>query len=186
MTSSRARRPVAIVGLMLVILLVVGAGAGAFIGGTDSDDPRTSETTANTEPVVSTTAPPDYTGDPNSPFCALVREADARPTQDPFAPDIAAAEVELRFRAFKVRFVELAAAAPSELTEDLSVLVAALEELDVTLAAADYDFVALRESGADLSGFDNPAFIDVGTRLAQYRSQVCDLAAGPTTDLNNP
>lgn len=50
---------------------------------------------------------------------------------------------------------------------------AALDDLDAALDAAGYDFTALAGSGADVSAFDAPQFVETATRIDAYRRQVC-------------
>lgn len=134
--------------------------------------PASSTTEAN-EGVASTTAPPDYTGDPDSAFCAGVLESADRPLLDPFAAGIDGRELELRIRALVLRFAQLAEQAPEELADDLSDVAAALDALDEALAGHDYDLGAAGDAGVDRSVLDDPRFVDVATRVAAYTRQVC-------------
>ena len=116
---------------------------------------------------------PTFTGDPDSDFCRLIRTAGERPVLDPFESELPPREVELRFRALQSRFGEYAEVAPPELREVLDDLVDALADLGRILDEHDHDFGELAASGADVTVFDAPEFVDAGTRIAAYQSQVC-------------
>lgn len=131
------------------------------------DDP-TDDAVTTTDPVV-----PVFEGDPDSPFCAAIRDADDTPVLDPFEGGIEPREVELRLRALRVRFGEFAAVAPPALEADLDAVVDGLDDLDALLADNDYDFDRVAESGTDISLVSDPAFNAIGTRLLAYRDQVC-------------
>lgn len=147
--------------------------------GDDGDAAPTSTTVASTTIESTTsTAPPRFTGDPDSPFCITVRAADDRPLLDPFEAGLEADEVELRLRALALRFAQLAEQAPDELRADLDDLSSALTELESTLAEFSHDLGAAAEAGVDLSVVDDPRFGDVAARLTAYATQVCE--AGET------
>ena len=152
---------------LAAILLVLAACSGD--DQTSSPSTMSSSTTEGT-----TTTVPEFTGDPDSPFCTLVAAAEDNAVLDPFEPGLEPREVELRFRAMQLRFAEFAEAAPPELAGELADIVAALEDLDSVLAVADYDFTALAESGSDLSVFDDPRFAETAARIDAYRDQVCE------------
>lgn len=134
--------------------------------------PQPTVTSTSSTVATATTPVPEFTGDPDSAFCQLVREAEDRPVLDPFEPGQAPRDVQVRFLALRNRFAEFRAVAPAELVADLDQVLDALDELEAVLAAADWDFTAVPE-GTDLSVFDDPAFTDVGARLSAYQEQVC-------------
>lgn len=138
-----------------------------------SDDVASSTTTTEPAASATSTTSPEFAGEPDSEFCSLVNSADERPVRDPFEAGLDPPEVRVRFRALQLRFEELAAVAPPELGDDLDALVDSLDELDVVLADAGYDFGRLAGTDADVSAFDDPRFVDTATRLASYRAQVC-------------
>ena len=115
--------------------------------GSSASPSTTTSTTARESSGSSTTSPPEFSGDPGSPFCLLVAESGTRPVLDPFASGLDPAEVELRFRALKLSFEAFAAVAPVELEADLAALLAAVVELEAVLEEADYDFAALGRVG---------------------------------------
>lgn len=168
------------IGAPIVVRLAVACCASALLGcsgGSGSGSP----TSAPSEPsATSTSTLVTYVGDPDSPFCRLVADAESRPVRDPFEPDLDPGEVQVRFRALRLRFAEFATVAPPELAPDLEALVRSLDDLDSLLAANDYDFDSLAASGADMSAFDDPAFVDTASSISAYRTQVCD------GGLNNP
>ena len=139
--------------------------------GDDGRDPEPAS--APTTEAPSSTAPPEFEGDPDSEFCQRSREAAEEPVLDPFEAGLDARDVELRFRALAQRFEGFAEIAPAPLTEDLTLLDGAFEDLAVLLEEADYDFARLAEQGADISVFDDPALGAVAERLAAYQNQVC-------------
>lgn len=138
----------------------------------DAAPAPTVTSTSSTVPTE-TTAPPTYTGDPDSDFCELIRQAADRPVLDPFQPGLEPTEVQLRFRALRNRFREFAEVAPAELADDLDRTVDALADLEQVLADGGWDFDRLAEGDVDLSMFDAPVFADVSARLSAYRDQVC-------------
>lgn len=152
---------------MLTVLLVAGCnGSDGGPGGPDREDSGGPTST-------SSTAVPTFTGDPDSEFCRLVRTADDRPVQDPFAPELEPREVELRFRALELRFTEYAEAAPPELEVVLDDLAAALADLGEVLEDHDHDFGRLPAARAEIAIFDDPSFLDAAVRIDAYRTQVC-------------
>ena len=154
--------------ILLAATLFLAACDGGDGAAPDQDAP---------EPTSTTTSPPSslprFTGDPDSDFCRLIRTAGERPVLDPFDPELPPREVELRFRALENRFGEYAAVAPPELEDVLDDLVDALAALGEILDDHEYDFAALAASGEDITVFDAPEFVDAGTRIAAYESQVC-------------
>lgn len=128
---------------------------------------------ASTTEAPTSTAPPEFEGDPDSEFCQRSREAAEKPVLDPFEAGLDARDVELRFRALAQRFEGFAEIAPEPLTEDLTLLDDAFQDLAVLLEDADYDFAQLADQGADISVFDDPALGAVAARLAAYQDQVC-------------
>jgi hypothetical protein len=151
-----------------VAVLLVPACSGS--DGGPSDEERADRPGTPTSATPSTSLP-SFTGDPDSDFCRLIRTAGERPVQDPFEPELPPREVELRFRALQGRFGEYAEVAPPELREVLDDLVDALNDLGRLLDEHDHDFGEL--AGADLTLFDDPEFVDAGSRIAAYQSQVC-------------
>lgn len=154
-------------------VVVVGLAVLACSG--DDVAPATSELTTSivADDPPNTTAPPSYTGDRDSPFCVEVLEGADRPVLDPFAAGLDAREIELRMRSLVVRFDQLADLAPVELADDLDRVSIALESLDSALADHGYDLGAAGDAGTDLSTLNDPAFVDVGARVAAYADQVC-------------
>ena len=151
-------------------VLLVGVSA---CSGDDRQPPSAApeETTSST--ATAPTTVPDFSGDPDSEFCELVRGAGDRPVLDPFEAGLEPREVELRFRNLQSRFAEFADASPPELEPILDELLVALEQLGTILDDHDYDFAQVAESGADTSVFDDPAFTDAAARISAYETQVC-------------
>jgi hypothetical protein len=156
----------------LGLLLTATTLVAACNGGADGGDRAGRGTTTSTRPPPSSTLP-RFTGDPESDFCRLIRDAGERPVLDPFEPDLPPREVELRYRALQNRFAEYAEVAPPEVDDVLDDLVGALDELREILEDHDYDFGELAASGEDVTVFDAPEFVDAGSRIAAYQSQVC-------------
>lgn len=161
--------------------LLVGA-LGACTGDDADDASSPSTNAATTLPAPrSTTTPvsvPTFTGDTDSEYCVLVREAPERPLLSPFELGIDAFEVELRVRNLRNRFDELVAVAPEELSEDLARLTVALQTVDETLDGVDYEIDRLADAAQSIPGLDDPAFDQVNVNLAAYNDQVCDVATG--------
>lgn len=155
--------------ILLAAALLVAACDGGEGGPPDRDRAETTSSTTS-RPASSV---PRFTGDPDSDFCRLIRTAGERPVLDPFDPELPPREVELRYRALENRFGEYAAVAPPELEGVLDDLVDALAALGEILDDHQYDFAALAASGEDITVFDAPEFVDAGTRIAAYQSQVC-------------
>lgn len=167
MSPAGQRRWARILGALLVS--AIGTGCSG-----DGEADGAATTTTTVRETSTTAAELTFAGDPDSPFCNLIRSADASPVLDPFAADLEPREVELRLRLLRLRFADFADAAPPELDDDLAAVVTSLDQLAELLDANGYDFAAVVESGADVSMIDDPAFATIGTRLLAYREQVCD------------
>ncbi len=159
--------------------------AGLVAAGCSGDDDEGSASTTRDErsttadaPASSsrTTAPPEYSGDPGSPFCTLLRATDPATVLSGDAED--PASVEAAFARLTEVLADALDAAPPEISDDVALVAAGIGALDGALAAAGYDFQALAtsEAAAEISAAVNdPAFVDAGARLSAYRGQVCGL-----------
>jgi hypothetical protein len=152
--------------------------AVAVLGGcsTGDDEGSATTTTATRSGTSATTEPPDYEGDPDSPFCTLLRDVDTTSILAGDADDPASVEAAL------ARLVEVLAdaseTAPPDIVEDVALVAGGVAALDEALAAVGYDFEALAASDAGaevMAAANDPVFADAGTRLAAYRTQVCEL-----------
>ena len=143
-----------------------------------SDDaPDEAASTTTTAAETTTSAGATFTGDPDSPFCNLLRDVD-------FTTVLSGTEgddpVALRnaFEQLVDLLVQAAELAPDEITADVGLVASGMTSLDAALAEFDYDFDALAASGGGdevLEAVNAPVFTDAGTRLAAYRTQVCNL-----------
>ena len=132
--------------------------------------------TSLAETTTSTADIPDFTGDPDSPFCSRLREIDpsavlAGAPGDP-------ADVEVGFRELVRTLRDLRALAPPEVKADAALVADGIEALDAALEAVGYDFDALATSSAAAevtAAVNDPAFTTAGDRLTAYRTQVCQL-----------
>jgi hypothetical protein len=157
----------------VVALVVVVLVAGACSGSEDAA-PRTT-TTSDRTPSSSTTVPA-YSGDPQSPFCNLLRGVDTRSVLEGDPTDPVA--VEAAFRRLVGVLRDALALSPPEIEADLALVSEGIDTLDATLAAVGYDYEALAASGQapKLSeAVNDPAFTEAGARLGAYRTQVCQL-----------
>jgi hypothetical protein len=156
----------------LAAAVLVGACSGD-----DEDDAAATTTSESTTPTSSsTTEPPTFTGDPDSAFCALLRDVDtdAVLAGDPNDP----AAVGEGFQRLVAILRDASALAPTEIRDDITLVKDGIEALDAALAAVEYDVDALAASGAGpevTEAVNDPAFTDAGTRLSAYRTQVCGL-----------
>lgn len=135
--------------------------------------PRATTTTVATS---QSTAPPSFTGDEGSPFCALLADVDLAGALSGSAADAAA--VERVIQGLADVLVEAAERAPEEIAADVALVADGMVSLDGALAEVGYDFDALAASGGGdevLAAVNDPAFAEAGTRLAAYRAQVCRL-----------
>ena len=151
------------------VLAIVLLGAGCSTG----DDEGSATTTTSR---VSTTTAPRFTGDPDSPFCALLRGVDASVVPSGDLADPAA--VEVAFRELVQVLHDALAVAPPEIESDLALVSQGIDALDASLSQVGYDFDVLAASGEGdtiSEAVNDPAFADAGARLAAYRSQVCRL-----------
>lgn len=126
--------------------------------------------------AATTTEAPTFTGDPDSPFCTLLREVDidrATSGEPGTAETVRAGFTEL------VRVLDQAAGlAPPEIAEATAVIADGMAALDEALAAAgyDYDVLALSPEARRVSeAVNDPAFTVAGARVQAYRRQVCQL-----------
>lgn len=159
---------------LLATLVLLGAvacsgGDGEGAATTTTADPGTAESS-------STTAPPDYTGDPGSPFCTLLRDTDPSTILAGDGGDPAA--VEQAFTRLVGVFADARALAPSEIAADVGLVADGIQALDAALAAVGYDFTALAatpQAAEVTAAVNDPVFTDAGARISAYRSQVCGL-----------
>lgn len=150
----------------------------AACSGGDDEDAATTTTSESTTSTSSTTTtePPTFTGDPGSPFCALLRDVDtdAALAGDPNDPTAVGAAFQRLVSILR----DASALAPPEIRDDITLVKDGIESLDAALAAVAYDFDALAASGAGpevSAAVNDPAFADAGARLTAYRTQVCGL-----------
>ena len=158
--------------------MALAATVVALAGCSTGDDEGAATTTAPSGSGSSspTTEPPDYEGDPDSAFCALLRDVDTSTILAGDADDPASVEEALG-RLVGV-MAEASEAAPPEIVDDVALVAGGVVALDEALAEAGYDFDALAasEGGAEvMAAANDPAFTDAGIRLAAYRTQVCEL-----------
>lgn len=160
--------------VLLAASVAIACAGDESVAPTTTASTSATASTSTSSDAATTTAPPDFTGDRDSPFCETVRAAADRPLLDPFEAGLEPDEVELRLRALVLRFDEFAAQAPDVLRDDLGDLVSALADLESSLADFGHDLGAAAEAGVDLSVVDEPRFADVAARLAGYSAQVCE------------
>lgn len=144
----------------------------------DGEEIAVRTTTTSTERTTTTasTALPQFSGDPGSPFCELLRNVD--PTTILAGDPEDAATVEAGFRRLVGVLHDAQALAPVEIDADLMLVTEGIAALDATLAEVGYDFDALAASGqsaAVTEAVNDPAFTAAGERLGAYRTQVCHL-----------
>ena len=154
--------------------LAVVLGASACSGSEDAAE-RTTTTTSDRTTSTTTTVP-TYTGDPQSPFCNLLRGVDTRSVLEGDPNDPAA--VEAGFRRLVGVLRDALALSPPEIEADLALVSEGIATLDATLAAVGYDYEALAASGQGpklSEAVNDPAFTEAGARLGAYRTQVCQL-----------
>lgn len=160
--------------VLLVTLVLLGAVACS--GGDGEDAATTTTADPGTVESSSTTAPPDYTGDPGSPFCTLLRDTDPSTILAGDGGDPAA--VQQAFTRLVGVFADARALAPSEIAADVGLVADGIEALDAALAAVGYDFTALAatpQAAEVTAAVNDPVFTDAGARISAYRSQVCGL-----------
>jgi hypothetical protein len=157
--------------------LAVTSALASVVGSCSGDDgPRAAGPTTSTTGAArtSTTEAPHFTGDPGSPFCALLRDGNVTDVlgDEASAPD----DVRTSFKKLVGVLDEAARLAPPEVQADAGVLAAGVLELDGALAAVGYDFdaLALSPDAEKLTkAVNDPSFTVAGDRLTAYRSQVC-------------
>src|SRR3546814_3638386 len=96
-------------------------------------------------PSTPTTPVPDYEGDPDSPFCTLLRDIDPSAILSGDGDDPAA--VRDAIGRLVAVLADAAEAAPPEIVEDVALVGGGVAALDEALAAVDYDFDALAAAG---------------------------------------
>lgn len=178
MISSRLARPARVVRLVRVVLAAAAVVALAACSTGDDEGAATTTTSTSLAPLPSTptTPVPDYEGDPDSPFCTLLRDIDPSAILSGDGDDPAA--VRDAIGRLVAVLADAAEAAPPEIVEDVALVGGGVAALDEALAAVDYDFDALAAAGDAeevAAAMNDPAFADAGVRLGAYRSQVCQL-----------
>ena len=158
-------------GLLVSVLCLAAA---CSTGGDEGSAVTTSTSSEASTPI--TTGPPRYDGDPDSPFCTLLRDVDTSDILSGDPGDPTAVEVALG------RLVgvlgEAAAVAPPEVVDDVTLVADGVGALDEALAGFGYDFDALAASEAAAQvteAVNDPVFTDAGIRLSGYRTEVCGL-----------
>ncbi len=146
---------------------------GSCSGDPEPSGAGPSTTTTAAGPI---TTAPSFTGDADSPFCALLDDVDVATVLGGVngTPDAVASA----FQQLVDLLVQTAELAPSDIQADVALVAGGMVSLDAALATVDYDFDALAaspSSGEVLEAINDPAFADAGARLAAYRTQVCNL-----------
>lgn len=157
------RRTVALAAAVLLATAAVGSCSGG-----DDDAPEGA--------AASTTTTVRFTGDPESAFCALLRQyaaddANADPPQTPEATDAG-------YRTVLDQLQAASEAAPPELQEDTALVLAGMAAYVDALRAAGFDQEALAASprGLEVSAaINDPAFSTANVRIEAYKTQVCAL-----------
>ena len=155
------RRAVALAVALLLATLALGACSG------DDGNDRADDTT--TSSLV-------FTGDPQDPFCLVLRDLALDDALD--QPSDTPEAVEASFTLLLDQLHRAADAAPTELVEDTALLVAGIASLDDALRSVGYDYDALAESDqgpAVAAAVNDPAFGVAGDRIEAYKQQVCGL-----------
>lgn len=158
------------------VALLAAVLAGLLAAGCSTGDDEGSATTSTPDTGASTSEPPAFTGDPQSPFCNLLRDVDTSTALSGALTD--PATVETTFRELVRVLHDALAVAPPEIEADLALVSQGIDALDASLAQVGYDFDVLAASGeADTlrEAVDDPAFAAAGARLSAYRTQVCRL-----------
>lgn len=161
------RRAVALA-VALLVTATATATVGACSGGDDADDDRADGSTTSSTYV--------FTGDPQGPFCQVLRDLALDDALD--RPSDTPDDVEASFTLLLDQLHRAADAAPPELVEDTALLVAGIASLDDALRSVgyDYDALAASEQGpAVAAAVNDPAFGVAGDRIEAYRAQVCGL-----------
>ena len=117
-----------------------------------------------------------FEGDPDSEFCAELRQAQI---DDGFrVPAGTPAELEANYTATIRLFTDAARVAPPEIQTDVGLVLQGLIAFDDALRAVGYSFEALEQSpdAAQISAAVNdPAFRVAGDRIEAYKAQVCGI-----------
>jgi hypothetical protein len=124
----------------------------------------------------STTAAPEFTGDPASPFCEELRTLDVEAVLGPQAST--PAEVRDGFARLIEVLDGLTELAPQDIRPDVELVAGGIRALDEVLAEIGHDFAALPETPYAqevLEASNDPVYVGAGDRLDAYRSQVCAL-----------
>ena len=156
----RAGRAAAVT--LVAALVLVGPACS------DDDDEAEPDAPATTQLV--------FEGDADSPFCALLREAQVDETLR--VPAGTPEELEANYTRTIQLFARAAEQAPPEVQTDVGLVLQGLIALDDALRATGYSFEALEQSpdAAQISAAVNdPAFRVAGQRIEAYRTQVCGI-----------
>jgi hypothetical protein len=147
------------------VVLLVAAGCSG-----DDDHAASSSTSATTTSVT-------FTGDPQSPFCGVLREVELQGVLDGAAAS--AADVEAAFAAVLEALGRVVEHSPPELAEATALVLSGMAALDGALRAVGYSYDALAaepELAVEVSQAANdPAFAVASARIEAYKQQVCGL-----------
>lgn len=157
----------AALGLLSAALLVAALGACSDDDGPDRSAPSSTTTVTYT-----------FTGDPQSPFCQLVRTNATATTVDVSAPGKTPAELDAGFRELLAQLQHAADVAPPELREDAALVAVGMGAYVDALRAAGFDNDALSRSDQGIevaAAINDPSFQVAGDRIEAYKQQVCGL-----------
>lgn len=148
--------------------------AAASGGGDDGGDGGDDTTTTTTAPTTTTTEV-SVSGDGDSDWCRELRRV-SEETEGPGDIDILTATPEELGRAFETvldAFSEAADSAPSEIADDVDVLVNAYATFVEKGKEANWNLLALANDPDFAATFDDPAIEQAGDRIDAYGRDVC-------------
>lgn len=173
---------------LVVALVLVAAACGGDDGGSDDTTTTTTaaaasgggsdggdDTTTTTVAAATTTTEVSVSGDSDSTWCRGLRQA-SEETAGPGAIDFLTAtpeELGEAFEAVRNAFAEAADSAPSEIADDVDVLLTFFELFVEKGNAADWNFLALANDPDFASTFEDPTFAQAAERVDAYSRDVC-------------
>ena len=156
------------IGLALLIVVVAAPASAGCSSGNEG-----SSTEASQHDNASTSTTEVFNGDPASEFCGLIR----RVFEVGDSGELSGAKLQEQFDFLAASEVDLLAAAPDELRDDVAEFIHGVGELGEALSQVGYDRSRLDSDSVQPTS----AYMEAGSRVSGYHDQVCADSAAVTT-----
>ncbi len=152
-----------------LISAAVLVAALSACGSTKSKVAANSTATTVAGGSTATTAP-SFSGNSNSTYCDLARQAEGSAKVNPTT------DMKANFAKFNAISGQFVSKAPGAIKADAQTLVTGVKKLEALLASVNYDFTKL--SASSMASLNDPALTAASLRIVAYDKQVCGLTNG--------